>query len=154
MPWPPTPSAVSKFQSTCTTIEWGTDGMLNSWIVESLRSRDINEVIYIENGTGLRSIRIQLLQGREFDIAVIADQNFPRPVPGSAVTLKDPISNSVMVVHVVANEYDAARKREGRRTFSVVFDTNIEGGGNIANVGAGGGNDPGTGSGMTGVITP
>ncbi len=131
MAWPPAPS--SSFLSTSTTVQWGTDEILIesgvTYIVKSIRSTDTQEVIYIENGTGLRAIRIQLWQGREVEITVVADDNFTHPSPESSVQVTDPLSGTLMTFKSTANAYNAARKVEGERVISAVFDTLIEGGG-------------------------
>ena len=129
MAWPPTPASGTAFQSTSTTVQWGTAGILSTYIVKTIRARDINEVLYIENGTGLRSIRIQLWQGREVDITVVADSGFTHPSPEATVTVIDPLSGTSIAFKVIANEFNAQRKQEGERVISAVYDTAIEGSG-------------------------
>lgn len=127
MSWPP--SVSTSFLSTSTTVQWGTDGILTGFIVKSIRSTDTQEVIYIENGTGLRAIRIQLWQGREVEITVVADDNFTHPSPETSLTVIDPLSGTSMTFKTTANAFNATRKQEGERIISAVFDTLIEGGG-------------------------
>ncbi len=127
MAWPPVPS--TSFLTTSTTVQWGTDGILSNYIVKSIRSTDTQEVIYIENGTGLRAIRIQLWQGREVEITVVGDSTFTHPSPESALTVIDPLSGTSMTFRTTANAYNASRKVEGERIISAVFDTLIEGAG-------------------------
>jgi len=127
MSWPPAVS--TSFLSTSTTVQWGTDGILTGFIVKSIRSTDTQEVIYIENGTGLRAIRIQLWQGREVEITVVADDNFTHPSPETSLTVIDPLSGTSMTFKTTANAFNATRKQEGERIISAVFDTLIEGGG-------------------------
>lgn len=127
MAWPPVVS--SSFLMTDTTVQWGTDGIISGYIVKSIRAMDNQEVIYIENGTGLRAVRIQLWQGREWEITLVADSTFIHPSPESAVTLIDPLSGESMTGHTTANAFNASRKVEGERAISVVFDTLIEGAG-------------------------
>lgn len=114
-------------------MQWGTDGILpnTSFIVKSIRSTDTQDVIYIENGTGLRAIRIQLWQGREIEITVVADDNFTHPSPETTLVVIDPLSGTQMTFHTTANAYNAARKVEGERVISAVYDTLIEGGGSV-----------------------
>lgn len=90
---------------------------------------DTQEVIYIENGTGLRAIRIQLWQGREVEITVVGDQNFTHPAPETTLIIIDPLSGATMSFKSTANAYNASRKQEGERVISAVFDTLIEGAG-------------------------
>ncbi len=125
--WPPAPS--TSFLTTSTTVEWGTTGILGNYIVKSIRSTDTQEVIYIENGTGLRAIRIQLWQGREVEITVVADSTFTHPSPETALTVIDPLSGTSLTFRTVSNAYNASRKVEGERVISAVYDTLIEGGG-------------------------
>lgn len=129
MSWPPAPS--TSFLTTTTTIQWGTFGILGNYIVKSIRSSDNQEVIYIENGTGLRAIRIQLWQGREVEITVVADSTFVHPSPGTALTLIDPLSGTLMTFHTTANSFNASRKAEGERVISAAYDTLIEGNGAV-----------------------
>ncbi len=100
-----------------------------TYIVKSIRSTDTQEVIYIENGTGLRAIRIQLWQGREVEITIVADSTFVHPSPESNVRVTDPLSGAVLTFKATANAYNAARKVEGERVISAVYDTLIEGAG-------------------------
>jgi hypothetical protein len=95
---------------------------------------DVFETIYIENGTGLRSTRIGLIQGREWEITVVDDTSFNPPTYNSAVTLIDTLSGLQFTGRLIDNSYNAARKQEGERVFRVVFDTNIEGAGTIPGV--------------------
>lgn len=131
MAWPPAVS--TSFLSTSTTVQWGTDEILiqngTTYIVKSIRSTDTQEVIYIENGTGLRAIRIQLWQGREVEITVVADDNFTHPSPESSLQVTDPLSGTLLTFKTTANAYNAARKVEGERVISAVYDTLIEGAG-------------------------
>ncbi len=128
MAWPPSPS--SSFLITSTTIQWGTDELVSTYIVKSMRATDTNEVIYIENGTGLRAVRVQLWQGREWEITLVAETNFNDPTPGSTLTFTDPLSSTVITATpVISNSFNASRKQEGERVITAVFDTLIEGGG-------------------------
>jgi hypothetical protein len=92
---------------------------------------DIFETIYIENGTGLRSTRINLIQGREWELTIVDDTSFTPPTVNTAVTLIDTLSGLQFTGRVIDNSYNAARKQEGERVMRVVFDTNIEGAGTI-----------------------
>lgn len=135
MSWPPAPSA--SFLTTSTTVQWGTDGIFEetfgntvvTYIVKSMRFMDTQEVIYIENGTGLRAIRIQLWHGREVELTVVADSTFTHPSPETALVLIDPLSDTQLTFHTTANAFNGARKQEGERVISAVHDTLIEGGG-------------------------
>jgi hypothetical protein len=105
-----------------------TDGM---YIVKSLRSMDVYETIYIENGTGLRATRIGLVQGREMELTVVDDTSLLPPTYNTQIHLTDPSSNTLMIFSVIDNSYNTARKQEGERVMRVVFDTLIEGAGTI-----------------------
>ena len=138
MAWPPSYNA--SFQGRgVTSVKWGTDGILTgnpnsidgSYWVKSLRSMDVFETIYIENGTGLRATRINLIQGRELELTVVDDTSFSPPTVNTQVTLIDPLSSTSMIFSVIDNSYNTARKQEGERVMRVVFDTLIEGAGTI-----------------------
>lgn len=138
MSWPPAYSAAF-VGAGLTTVKWGTDGIFDgnpnaiggAYIVVSLRSMDIFETIYIENGTGLRATRIGLIQGRELELTVVDDTSLAQPTYGAQLTLVDPISATAMDLTVIDNSYNTARKQEGQRVMRVVFDTLIEGGGSV-----------------------
>src|SRR5436190_446277 len=126
MAWPPSPS--SSFLITDTTVQWGTDELVSSYIVKSMRAHDDNEVIYIPNGTGLNAIRVQLWQGREWEITLVADSGFSDPTPGQTLTFTDPLSDTVITATpIIGNSYNASRKQEGERVIIARFDTLIEG---------------------------
>src|SRR6266705_6284554 len=127
MPWPPSNPSTGYQMAGVTTVQWGTDALFNSWIVESLTSTDVIETIYIEQGTGLRAVRIQLFQGREIDLTIVADSRFVHPTAGTTVTVVDPLSGVTLSGKVVANSFNAARKVEGKRVIRIVIDTLIEG---------------------------
>lgn len=143
MAWPP--AYTSAFiGSGMTTIRWGTDGMMANgapngsgggqggfYIVESIRSMDEIENIYIENGTGLKATRIQLWQGRNWTFTVVDDTGMIPPSPFSQVTLVDPMSAAIATFRVINNAYNAARKVEGKREVTAEFLTLIEGGGSV-----------------------
>lgn len=138
MAWPP--AYDSAFQGLgITTIKWGTSGIFTGnpnstngeYIVKSMRSTDIFETIYIENGTGLRAVRIGLIQGREMELTVVDDTSLTPPTYNTVLTLVDTLSGTSMSLRLIDNSYNAARKQEGERVMRVVFDTLIEGGGTI-----------------------
>lgn len=138
MAWPPAYSTAFKGTGV-TTIKWGTDGILTgnpgsidgSYWVTSMRPVDLFETIPIENGTGLISTRIGLIQGREWEITVIDDSTISPPSLNSVITIIDPLSSTQMSGRVLDNSYNAARKQPGERVMRVVFHTNIEGAGTI-----------------------
>lgn len=142
MAWPPAYSAAF-IGSGSTSIKWGTDGIMavsgngtgggvfGSYTVESIRPNDEIENIYIENGTGLKSTRIQLWQGRVVTLTVVDDLNMTPPSPNSQITLTDPMSGVVYTFRVTANGTNNARKVEGKREITAEYLTNIEGGGTV-----------------------
>jgi antitoxin component of MazEF toxin-antitoxin module len=137
MAFPPTSNINAGYIATGTlpaTIAWGTDGTLPNlaYIVKSVKATDVAEYIYIENGTGLRTKRIGLIQGREVEITVEDDLAISPPVKGANVNLLDPLNNFASHNFVVLdNNYNAARKQNGERIIRAVYDTMIEGGGTI-----------------------
>lgn len=138
MAWPPSYSAAFQGRGL-TTVKWGTEGIFTgnpnsldgSYIVKSLRSTDIFETIYIEQGSGLRATRIGLIQGREMEMTVVDDSSLVPPSYNDQLSLIDTLSGTVMTFSLIDNNYNAARKQEGERVLRVVFDTLIEGGGTV-----------------------
>jgi hypothetical protein len=135
----PTPSPSSSFVVVGTrplSLVWGTDGYLgspyNTLIVTNITTNDIVDVIYIENGTGLRCKRIELIQGREYNITVEDDASVSSPGINTTIGLLDPLTGWVAKnIKVLSNEGSNARKEPGKRTFRCVYDTLIEGAGSI-----------------------
>lgn len=138
MAWPPSSGAFGTglyIQSNLQTIRWGTDG-INPFgnaalIVISCTPSDEIEPIYVENGTGLRSVRIILWQGRRVNFTVVDDSTITPPTPGQTITYSDPLSGATFASKfvVIENSYNAARKEPGQRVIVAEFLTNVEGAG-------------------------
>lgn len=142
MSWPPAYSAAF-IADGVNTVKWGTDGIMANtapngngsggsfgfYTLVSVDPTDVIETIYIEQGTGFRSTRIKLWQGREVAITVIDDTNMTPPAPNRTIQIIDPLSSNLLTFSVVENNYRAARKVEGQRVIRAVYDTMIEGGG-------------------------
>ena len=138
MAWPPTPfsTAGSKaYLSGSPTIRWGTDGInpqgLATAIVVSCSPSDEVETLYVENGTGLKVVRVMLWQGRKVNITIVDDSTITAPFPGASISLFDPMhgNNAALVFTVLDNSYNAARKEPGQRVIVAEYLTMIEGGG-------------------------
>jgi hypothetical protein len=136
MAWPPgAGSAGSAYlASGVTTIAWGTSGITTgNGIVKSIRSEEDVEIIYIENGTGIRVNRQLLWQGRKVDITLVYDTRQPEPTIGSALTVTDPLSNLTFVFIMTGTGASASRKAEGERTITAEYMAGVDGGsGSIA----------------------
>ena len=128
MSWPPSQST-SFLLAGVTSIKWGTEGLISTFIVKSMRAMDSFETIYIENGTGLRATRVGLVQGREWEVTVVDDTSFTNPSYADTITITDPISGTLITGHatVIDNSYNTARKQEGDRVIRMVMDTLIDG---------------------------
>ncbi len=132
MAWPPTPSAgYTNSNDGKGAIRWGTDGYLGVYIVKSIRPADVIENIYVENGTGIRTYRINLWQGREVEITVVDDNTIVAPAPNASITLADPIDGNTYSFHVIDNNYSAAAKQPGERVVKATCDWNIDNSGNV-----------------------
>lgn len=144
MAWPPAYSTA--FIGTgVTTIRWGTDGIMTNaspngnaqggyggfYTVESIHGNDEIDTSYIEQGTGLKTTRIQLWQGRRYILTVVDDTNMTPPSPSSLISLVDTVGAgaSTYSFRTIENGYNAARKVEGKRELTVEYLTCIEGGG-------------------------
>lgn len=148
MSWPPANTSAF-ISSGYTSIRWGTDQIMNNstpngsgggvtavgysgfYILESIRGTDEIDNIYIEQGTGLKATRIQLIQGRNYTLTAVDDTNMTPPSAGSQIRLVDTVSggSTSYLFTVTANAYNAARKVEGKREITAEYLTLIEGNG-------------------------
>lgn len=77
-----------------TTIIWGTDGVLDagSWgayVCLRFSERPEKETLYVENGTGLKTGRIQIFHGVNCEITVRDDKSVTPPALGAKVFIRD-----------------------------------------------------------------
>ena len=105
-------------------LAWGTDGLMTSVIVTSMRASRMVEEIPIENGNGIVSTQVLLKQGDSVEITVIDDRNVTWPDSGQVITsLVNPLPNGTSATAqnfvVIDNSYQAARKAPGERTLLV-----------------------------------
>lgn len=139
MAWPPTSNNAFNITGSgtgSTSLKWGTDGMYGSYIVKDISPADEVEKIYVENGTGLKSIRIMLFQGRKVDITVVDDSNITPPVIGALVNIVDSLASVAGTgvntsFRVIDKNGKGARKVEGDLIISAEYLTNIEGAGTV-----------------------
>jgi len=125
-------------------VRWGTDGINPTTgatatydaIVVSCTPADEIETLYVENGNGLKTVRIILWQGRRVNITIVDDSNVVPPTPGVQFTMFDPLSvsgvgpiNSPLTFRVLENSYNATRKEAGQRVITAEYLTMIEGSG-------------------------
>lgn len=101
-----------------TTLVWGTDGMLDSYIVVSATFSQRVEEIDIENGTGFEATVILLEKGLDASFEVIDDTSITPPLIGAIATISGPYGGSLPML-VVQSAASEARKREGMRTLSM-----------------------------------
>ena len=143
MSWPPTPNSAVGFLATgVTSIRWGTDGIMPNtspngsgggyggfYTVESMRSADEIDNIYIAQGSGLKATRIQLIQGRSYTITMVDDTFFTLTSASNYIELWDVISGGTVQYancRVTQNGYSANRGVEGKRELTVEVLTLIE----------------------------
>lgn len=129
MAWPPTQNLAFLLEGI-TTIKWGTDGQYSTYIVKSLTPTDEIETIYIENGTGLKSTRVMLAQGRQFDITVVDDSALTPPKINTVIAIVDQLGLANISARVIGKNGQSARKEAADLIIRAEFLTNIEGGGN------------------------
>ena len=117
-----------------TTITWGTDGFglsgfgntsqvgwqgVAGYIVVSASQEDRIEEIDITQAAGFTAIVILLNDGKNVNIEVIDDTSInPPTINNNPLTFSSPFSASFNVL-LVASKADAAKKREGFRTFTL-----------------------------------
>ena len=132
MAWPPSPNTYFAIESAAgLTLKWGTDGIYSAYVVVSCSPSDEIENLYVENGTGMKVVRIQLWQGRRINITVVDDTTISTPLPGSLIALVDPLAGSSYNFRLIDNSYNAARKEAGQRVMVCEYLTMIEGSGSV-----------------------
>lgn len=124
--WPPGNAVVNAtgfILEGITTIVWGTDYFAQTLggyaIVKSVRPSERVEEIRIENGVGLTAIDVLLKDGFDYEVTVVDQFIVSYPVVGSTLQLVIPFDTNSHVGVCVANAYDAARKKEGERIFTM-----------------------------------
>ena len=118
-----------------TYIVWGTEGIVNAYIVVSANESQRIEEIDIEQGAGFEAIVILLNKGQDVEIEVVDDTSVLAPtVANNPYFLVTPYANPIQML-LVANKASQARKREGMRTFTFKSFTAIALT-NAANIGA------------------
>lgn len=111
-------------------IKWGTDGMYGSYIIKDINPTEEVEEVTVENGGGLKSWRILLVQGRTVDITVVDDSNITPPKINTVITFTDQLSSANISYRVIGKNGRAARKTEADLIIRAEHLTNIEGSGN------------------------
>ena len=128
MPWPPSSpvqNANGFIIEGVTTIVWGTDwatigfGGGNYAIVKSVRPAERADEIRIENGVGLTATLVLLRDGYDYDVTVVDQYTVTYPIVGTFASILVPFTASPVNGIVVATAYDATRKREDDRTFTL-----------------------------------
>jgi hypothetical protein len=150
--WPPviTNLTTGKLAQGVTTLRWGTRGLLQSpvgdnasgggdgvssfLIVTRFTQRPLSDLIKLQNGDGLTSTRMFVVDGMQWNITVRDDSSASFPELGSTVTIVDAgglISaanlGKTYTARVVEPEYEAAPKQAGERILTVESLLLIEG---------------------------
>jgi len=107
-----------------TTIVWGTDGLWSTYIVSRAAEKDIVENVKLTNGTGITLTRVQLKDGRQWDLTVRDDTAMTPPTTGSTITVVDAgglISSSKLnyTGRVVESSWDTSSKQAAERSVTV-----------------------------------
>ncbi len=91
----PTPAAFyTRVGTQPTTIVWGTDGIISSYIVVSASETVRGELIEIEQGTGFEATAIMLNKGIDITFDCIDDQSIARPTVGLVGLFSTPAYSS------------------------------------------------------------
>ena len=104
---------------------WGNDwatigfGGGNYAIVKSIRPAERVDEILIENGVGLTATLVLLRDGYNYDVTVVDQYTITYPVVGAFASIVVPFTASPVNGIVVAHSYDATRKKEDDRTFTM-----------------------------------
>ena len=120
---PTTPSTGYTAQGT-TTIVWGTDALWSTYVVTRISERDLIENIKLPNGTGITTTRVQLKDGRQWDITVRDDTGMTPPKSGDTLVVKDAggLIGTVglnYTARIVESGWDSAPKQAAERTLTV-----------------------------------
>ena len=107
-----------------TTIVWGTDGLWSTYIVSRATEKDMVENVKLTNGTGITITRVQLKDGRQWDLTVRDDTGMSAPTTGSTLTVVDAgglISSSKLnyTGRVVESSWDTSSKQAAERSVTV-----------------------------------
>lgn len=125
--WPPTSGTTTGFTASKTTVQWGTDGLLQSpkpasgfYVVTRFSQKQLVDVTRLPNGTGITSNRVVLVDGVQFEITVRDDSAMTPPVANSTIVVTDAAGmlgtvGNVYTCKVLDNSYDAAPKQPGER---------------------------------------
>jgi hypothetical protein len=132
MAWPPALPSVGFKAEGFSTFIWGTSGFANqspivsSYIIKSVRPTERTEQLIIENGDGLTSTQILLLDGINYEITVVDDSSVIPPISGTVGSIIVPslgmngtIQNTTFQCFVVGTSMNLARKTEGERVFEI-----------------------------------
>ncbi len=125
MAWPTNNSNYSA--TGVTTIKWGTGG---AWanaptaiVISADQAREV-EKIYLEQGDGLKSTRILLNQGTNWDFTIQDDSTIFASPPniGENVVVANFLGTGANYTYkgmIIDSNYKAARKQEGQRVLRV-----------------------------------
>lgn len=144
MAWPPASNlatGLGYLGSLPVTLAWGTDGLYTedgvSVIVLSIRPAQMVEEIPIENGSGVVSTQVLIVQGQQVEITVLDDRSVTAwPKAGQVITVLSPLPSGAAATstnyEVVDNSYQGSRKAPGERTilakvYTLITPANITG---------------------------
>lgn len=125
MGWPANNSNYSA--AGVTTIRWGTSGAwvpnASAVVISADQAAEV-EKIYLEQGDGLKSTRILLNQGKNWDFTIQDDTGVfsSPPSVGDNVVVVNFLGNGTNYTYkgiIIDNNYRAARKQEGQRVLRV-----------------------------------
>jgi len=119
------------FQSYGNTyLIWGTDGVLQRYLVVSLSNKDRIVETSIEQGTGFTAVQILFLDGQDVEVEVVDSTAAPGPPTIANNPFQIVTPTATMTVLMVAQSSTLARKREGMRSWTFKSFTAISLGGN------------------------
>jgi len=130
--WPPTIPSVGFRAEGYSTFIWGTAGfaaqspIVLSYIIKSIRPTERAEQLIIENGDGLTSTQILLLDGINYEVTVVDDSSLVPPIAGTVGNIIIPqlgvnkiVTNVAVPALVVGSSMNFARKTEVERIFEI-----------------------------------
>ena len=100
-----------------TYLIWGTDGVLQKYLVTSFSNKDRIIEVNIEQGAGFTADVILMMDGGDFEVEVVDTTQFAPPtIAQNPFAIVGPFGT--FVVLMVAQTATLARKREGMRSWT------------------------------------
>lgn len=128
MAWP-TPlngsvTGIAAQGADATHIRWGTESLWGIFIVTRATQKPLNENIKLQQGRGLTSTRVQIVDGNVWELTVRDDDRMTVPAIGTVATVVDiagllGTAGASVTGRIIENGYDVSPKSPGERTITI-----------------------------------